>query len=154
MAWWHCPKVCRVWQGTVFGIAVDLSALPYLLRLILGSSLSWRPRLVIPSWLRPCRLGKNHERRSGVSPVGKGGWSRTVSPPWLGLPVGDRIVLLACHYVSRPTQACAVVAPPAGSSFVGKRVHWGPQVYEPDRSPRAPLGLLGSREAAVRTCHA
>ena len=28
--------VCRVWQGTVLGIVVDLSVLPYLLRLIPG----------------------------------------------------------------------------------------------------------------------
>ena len=28
--------MCRVWQGTVLDIAVDLSALPYLLRLILA----------------------------------------------------------------------------------------------------------------------
>ena len=36
-------QVCRVWQGTVLSIAVDLSALPYLLRLILGPLLSGRP---------------------------------------------------------------------------------------------------------------
>ena len=48
------------------------------------------------------------------------------------MPVGDQIVVLACYYVSGPAQACAVVAPPARPSFVGKRVHWGPRVYEPD----------------------
>ena len=34
MAWLYCPIDV---QGTILGIAVDLSALPYLLRLILGS---------------------------------------------------------------------------------------------------------------------
>ena len=93
-------QVCRVWQVTVLGIAVDLSALSYLLCLIPRPSLSGHPRSVVLSWPRPCRSGKNHEQRSSVSPVRKGGWSRTVSPPWPGLPVGDQIVALACHYVS------------------------------------------------------
>ena len=47
--------------------------------------------------------------------------------------IGNRIVVLACYCVSGPVQACAVVAPPAEPSFVGKRVHWGPRVYEPDK---------------------
>jgi len=29
-------------------------------------------------------------------------------------------------------QARVVAAPPAGPSNAGKRVHWGPRVYEPD----------------------
>ena len=78
----------------------DLRDLPYLLRLIPGPSPSGRPRSVVPSRPRPCRSGKSHEQRFGVSPVIKGGWSRTVSLPWLGLPVGDWIILLVCHYVS------------------------------------------------------
>ena len=103
----------------ILGIAVDLSALPYLLRLLPGSTPSERPRSVVPSWPRPCRSGKNHEQRSGVSPVGKGGRSQTVSPPWLGLPVGNRIVALACHYVSGLAQEARVVATPsAGPSFL------------------------------------
>ena len=48
-------KVRRAWQGTVLGIAVDLNALSYLLCLIPGPSPSGRPRLVVPSWPRPCR---------------------------------------------------------------------------------------------------
>ena len=51
------------------------------------------------------------------------------------VPVGDQIVVLACYCVSGPAQVCVVVAPPIGLSFVWKRVHWGPRVYEPDRSP-------------------
>ena len=39
------------------------------------------------------------------------------------MSIGDRILVLACYYVSGLTQACAVVAPPAGPSFVGKRIH-------------------------------
>ena len=54
-------QVCRVWQVTVLGIAVDLSALSYLLCLIPGSSPSGRPRSVVPSRPRPCRSGKNRE---------------------------------------------------------------------------------------------
>ena len=51
---WHGGTVLQVrmvWQGTVLGIAVDLSTLPYLLHLILGSSPSGHPRLVVPSRL-------------------------------------------------------------------------------------------------------
>ena len=59
----------------------DLSALPYLLHLILGPSPSGRPQSVILSWPRPCRWGKSHEQRSDVSPVRNGGCSQTVSPP-------------------------------------------------------------------------
>ena len=111
-------KVRRAWQCTVLGIAVDLSALPYLLCLIPGTSPSGRPRSVVPSWSRPCRSRKNHEQRSGVSLIEKGGRSWTVSPPWPGLPVGDRIVALACHYVSGLTRDVRVVAmPSAGLSF-------------------------------------
>ena len=69
---------------------------------------------------------------AGVSSVGEGSWSRTAVPPWLGLPVGDRIVVSACHYVSGPAQARVVAAPPAGPGFAGKRVYWGPWVYEHD----------------------
>ena len=50
MACQYCPAGV---QGTVLGIAVDLSALPYLLCLILGSLPSGRPRSVVPSRLRP-----------------------------------------------------------------------------------------------------
>ena len=132
-----CPdgtvlQVRRAWQGTVLGIAVDLSALPYLLRLLPGPTPSGRPRSVVPSRSRPYRSGKSNEQRSDVSSVGEGGRSRTTVPPWPGLPVGDRIVVSACHYVSGLAQARAVAAPPTGPGFTGKRVHWGPRVYKPD----------------------
>ena len=49
-----CPdgtvlQVRRAWQGTVLGIVVDLNALPYLLRLLPGPTLSGHPTSVIPS---------------------------------------------------------------------------------------------------------
>ena len=148
-------KVRRACQGTVLGITVDLSALPYLLCLIPGPSPSRHPRSVIPSWPRSCWSGKNHEQRSGVSSVRERGSESDYGPTTtrpsgqgsdqISCPevlVGDRIMVLACHCVSRPALARAITAPPARPSFVGKQVHWGPRVYEPDRSPRAPLGLL------------
>ena len=96
----------------------DLSVLPYLLRLIPGPSPSGRPWSVVPSRPRPCRSGKSCEQRFGVSPVEKGGWSRTVYLPWPGLPIENWIILTACHYVSRPVREARVVATPsAGSSF-------------------------------------
>ena len=54
--------------------------------------------------------------------------------PWPGLPVGDWIALLACRLgiwagpgVVRRSQRC-----PLDRAFVGKPVHEGPRVYEPD----------------------
>ena len=73
--------VCRVWQGMALGIAVDLSALPYLLRLILGPLLRGRPRSVVPDRLPPYRSEKSCKQRFGVFPVRKGGRSQTMSPP-------------------------------------------------------------------------
>ena len=123
-------QVCRVRSSV---LRLTLSALPYLLRLILRSSSSGRPWSVVPSRPRPCRSGKSCEQRFGVSPVEKGGWSRTVSPPWPGLSVRDQIVLPAYHYVSGPAREARVIATPsAGPSFYREAVHWGLQVYEPD----------------------
>ena len=48
------------------------------------------------------------------------------------MPVEDRIVVSACHYVSGPAQTRDVAAPPAGPSIAVKRVHWGPRIYEFD----------------------
>jgi len=64
-----CPdgtvlQVRRAWQGTVLDIAVDLSALSYLLRLLPGLTPSERPCSVVPSRPRPCRSGKSSEQRS------------------------------------------------------------------------------------------
>ena len=65
-------------------------------------------------------------------------------PPRPGLPVGDWIALMACRLgiwagpgVARCSQRCLL-----GRAFVGKPVHEGPWVYEPDRSPE-PLGDSG-----------
>jgi len=73
-------KVRRAWQGTVLGIAVDLNALPYLLRLIPGPSPSGRPRSVVPSRPQLCRSGKSREQSSGISLVEKGGRSLDCVP--------------------------------------------------------------------------
>ena len=138
-------QVRRAWQNTVLGIAVNLSALPYLLLLLPGPTPSGRPRSVVPSRPRPCQSGKSSEQRSDVSSVGERGSESDCGPTtarpsgrgsdqisWPEVPVGDRIVVLACHCVSGPAQARAVAAPPARLSFAGKRVHLGPRVYEPD----------------------
>ena len=73
-------QVRWAWQVMVLGIVVDLSALPYLLRLIPGPSPSGRPRSVVPSRPRPCRSGKSREQSSGISPVEKGGRSLDCVP--------------------------------------------------------------------------
>ena len=66
----------------------------------------------------------------------RGGPESEVSavPPWLGLPVGDWIALLAYCLdiwagpgVARGSQCCLL-----GRAFVGKPVHEGPRIYEPD----------------------
>ena len=120
---WHslvAPSYRCVGYGRVQSsvLRFDLSVLPYLLRLIPGPSPSGRPWSVVPSRPRPCRSGKSCKQRSGVFPVRKGGQSQTMSPPWLGLPVGDRIVPPACHSVSGPAREARVVATsPTGPSF-------------------------------------
>ena len=133
-------QVRRAWLGTVLGITVDLSALPYLLCLLPGPTPSWHPWSVIPSRPRPSRSGKSSEHRSGVSSVEERG-SESDCGPTTARPSGrtsdqlsrpevlvrDRIVVLTCHCVSGLAQARVVAAPP-----LGNRVHWGPRVYEPD----------------------
>ena len=120
---WHAQVApsCRcAGYGLVWSLVLrfDLSALPYLLRLIPRPSPSGCPRSVVPSRPRPCRSGKSSEQRFCVSLVGEGGQNRTVVPPWLGLPVRDRIVLPTYHYVSGPDLEARVVATPsAGLSF-------------------------------------
>ena len=59
-----------------------------------------------------------------------------MSPPWLGLPVGDRIVALAYHYVFGPAREAHVCHDAIcwAKIFAGKWVHWGPCVYEPNTS--------------------
>ena len=52
-------------------------------------------------------------------------------------------MVLACYYVSGLAQESAVAASPIGPSFVGKRVHWGPRVYEPDTK----MSLLAQRKS-------
>ena len=105
-------------QGTVFGIAVDLSALPYLFCPFPGSSLSWRPWSVGPSQLQLRQSEKSCKQRFGASPVGDTGWSQkrclarpssqrgrleseaSVIPLWPDLPVGDWTTLSAYHFRS------------------------------------------------------
>ena len=122
----------RAWQGIVLGITVDLSALPYLLRLLPGPTPSRRPGRSFP--VGPDRVGREREAsKDPTYPRSKErGRSRTVVPPRPGLPVGDRIVVSACYCVFGPAQTRIVAAPPAGPSIAGKQVHWGPRVYEAD----------------------
>lgn len=68
----------RVWQGTVLSIAVDLSALPYLLPLLPGPIPSGHPRSVVSQLAPTVSVGK--ERRAEVrrilgrrKSVGRGG---------------------------------------------------------------------------------
>ena len=54
-------QVRRAWHGIVLGIAVDLSALPYLLRLFPGPVPSRRPRSVVLSRSRLSQSGKSND---------------------------------------------------------------------------------------------
>ena len=130
-------KMHRAWQGTILGITVDLSALPYLLLLIPGPSPSGRPRLVVPSWARLC-VGRGRimsrspayprskkEVGVGLCPhFGQAFRSGTGSMPWPVImyldQLGRRALSLRCLL---------------GRVFAEKRAHWGPRVYEPDWSP-------------------
>ena len=56
-------QVRRAWQGTVIGIAVDLSALPYLFRLLLGPTPSRRPGRLFP--VGPDRVTQESEASKG-----------------------------------------------------------------------------------------
>ena len=72
-----------------------------------------------------------------MRPFGRRGGSKSEAgavPPWLGLPVGDWIVLLACRLgvwagpgVVRRSQRCLL-----DRTFAGKLVHEGHWVYEPN----------------------
>ena len=73
----YCPTGV---QGTVLGIAFDLSVLPYLLRPFPGFSPSGRPRSVGPSRLRLRQSEKSCKQRFGESPVGDAGQSRKRAP--------------------------------------------------------------------------
>ena len=87
-----CPDgtvllVRRARQGTVLGIAVDLSALPYLLCLLPEPTPSRRP-----GWsflVGPGRVGQEREASKGPAypQSEERGQSRTTVPPWLGLSV-------------------------------------------------------------------
>ena len=144
----YCPAGV---QGTVLGIAVDLSALPYLLcpfpgphrvsvlgRLVsVGSDCASRRRAVSRGSMQPqletwVRVGS--ERCSSLArPFGRRGGPESevsVVPPWLGLLVGDWIALLAypfgiwaCPGVARYSQRRLL-----GRTFAGKPVHEGPRV--------------------------
>ena len=56
-------QVRRAWQGMVLGIAIDLSALPYLLRLLPGPTPSRRPSRLFP--VGPDRVGRERETSKG-----------------------------------------------------------------------------------------
>ena len=80
-------QVRRVWQGTVLGITVDLSTLPYLLRLLPGPTSSRHPG-------RSFLVGPNHvgrERETSKGPIyprsEERGRSWIMVPPQPGLLV-------------------------------------------------------------------
>ena len=80
-------------QGTVLGIAVDLSALPYFLRPFSSAYQAGIPDRLVPvgsdcaSWRRAVSRGSTHPQSGTRVGVGSGVWP--------GLPVGDWIGLLA-----------------------------------------------------------
>ena len=127
-------QVHRAWQGMVLGIAFDLSALPYLLRLIPGPSPSGRPRSVVFSGPRPCQPGKSCKQRSSVS------WSEKevgvrLCPHldqvfWSGTGSFSRPVI---RYLGQPGRHALSLRRLLGRVFARKRAHWGPRVYEPDK---------------------
>ena len=151
----YCPAGV---QDTVLGFTVDLSALPYLLRLFPRSSPSGRPRSVGPSWLRLRQLEKSCKQGFDASPVGDTGWIwrrcfgqafwserragvgserrsflARPSDRRLDRPLGLSLGFWADSGVTRRSQHRLL-----GRAFAGKQVHEGPRVYEPDKSPRAP----------------
>ena len=75
----------------IFGIAVDWSALPYLLYPFPRSSPSGHPRSVVPQSASAPRSEKSCKQRFGVFPVKEAGRSRkrASSSPLPGLPVGE-----------------------------------------------------------------
>jgi len=81
-------QVRRACQGTVLGITVDLSALPYLLRLLLGPTPSRRPGRLFP--VSPDCVGREREASKGPAypRSEERGQSRTTISSWLGLSVG------------------------------------------------------------------
>ena len=85
----------RAWQGTVFSIAVNLSALPYLLRMLPGPTPSRRPDQSFP--VGPDRVGREREASKGLAypRSEEQGRSQTAVPPQPGLPVGAPPGLLA-----------------------------------------------------------
>ena len=107
----------------VLGIVVDLSDLPYLLCLLPGPTPSRHSGRLFT--VGPDRVGREREGSKGPTypRSEERGRSWTVVPPRPGLPVGDRIDVPACHYVSRLAQARVVAVLPVGLGFVGKRVH-------------------------------
>ena len=146
-------------QGTIHGITVDLSALPYFLHPFPGPYRAGVPSRLVPvgsdcvSRRRVVSRGSVHPRSETRVGVGSGVLARpsgrrdgleseagAVSPR-PGLPVGDWIALLAYRLgtwagprVARLVRNVVCWAEP----FAGKLVQEGPWVYEPDRSTQAP----------------
>ena len=129
----YCPTGV---QGTVLGITVDLSALPYLLRPFLGPHRAGIPdRLVLvgsdyASQRRAVSRGSVHPRSEGGPEL-----EASTVPFWPGLLVRDWIALLACRLGiwAGPGVYVSFARRLLGRAFARKPIHEGPRVYEPDR---------------------
>ena len=86
MSYWYCPVGV---QGTVLGFAVDLGALPYLLRPFPGPHRAGVPGRLVPvgsdcvSRRKVVSRGSVHPQSETQVGVGSGAWP--------GLPVGEAI---------------------------------------------------------------
>ena len=127
-------QVRRAWQGTVLGIAVDLSALPYLLRLLPGPTPSRCPGRSFP--VGPDHVGREREASKGPAypRSEERGWSQTVV---LGLRAGgagrglDRGLSLLLCIKAGPNARCRCAA--CWVRFCRKTGPLRPRVYEPVR---------------------
>ena len=131
----YCPAGV---QGTIFGIAVDLSVLAYFLCPFPGPYRAGVPGRLVPvgsdcaSWRGAVSRGLAHSQSEKRVRVGSGVLARPssrrldhLSGLSLGFWVGAGVERCSRHRL-------------LGRAFAGKPVHEGPRVYEPNTSPRAP----------------
>ena len=80
----YCPAGV---QGTVLGIAIDMSALPYLLCLFPGPHRAGVPERLVPVG-SDCSSRRRAVSRGSVHPWSET-WVEVGGGVWLGLPVGE-----------------------------------------------------------------